>query len=80
MDIANDGIVQFDHIHDGERHRCGYRVVGGKLVVVVGETERIAELDRMMPERLAHILVHELLVEADFAKGREKRALDPTSR
>ena len=79
MDISNDEVVQFDHIYDGARHRCGYRVAGGKLVVVVGERERMAELDRMTPQRLAHILVREWLVEADFAREREKRAIDPTS-
>ncbi len=78
MDISNDEVVQFDHIHYGVRHRCAYRVAGGKLVVVVGESERMAELDRMTPERLAHILVHEVLVDSAFA--REKRAIDPTSR
>ncbi len=34
MDIANDGVAQIDHIHDGERHQFRYRVVVGKLVVV----------------------------------------------
>lgn len=80
MDIGDDEVVQFDHIHDGVRHRCAYRVAGGKLVVVVGERERMAELDRMTPGRLAHVLVRELLVEAAFAKEREKRAIDRTSR
>ncbi len=67
MDIGNNEVVSFDHVYNGERHRCGYRIVGDKLAVVVGEKKRIAELDRMMPERLAHVLAHELLVEADFA-------------
>jgi hypothetical protein len=34
----------------------------------VGEKERIAERGRMMPDRLARVLVHELLVEAEFAR------------
>ena len=60
---------------DGERHRCGYRVVGDNLVVVVGERERMAKLDRMTPERLAHILARELLVS--HRPVRWPRALRP---
>ncbi|MBC9879985.1 MAG: hypothetical protein E6614_25025 [Bradyrhizobium sp.] len=66
---TDDGnVVPFDYIYRGERHQCGYRIVGDKLVVVVGEKERIAERGRMMPDRLARVLVHELLVEAEFAR------------
>ena len=66
---TDDGnVVPFDYICRGERHQCGYRIVGDKLVVVVGEKERIAERGRMMPDRLARVLVHELLVEAELAR------------
>lgn len=61
-------IVPFEYVCDGERHRCGYRVVCNQLVVVVGKEERIAELDRMAPKRLAQAIAHELLGEVDFAR------------
>jgi hypothetical protein len=66
--IVDNQIVPFEYVYDGQRHRCGYRVVGDQLVVVVGEEERITELARMAPERLAHVIAHELLVMADFAR------------
>lgn len=68
MDSGNHKAVQFDHIYRGERHRCAYRVVGDQLAVIVGDKERMTELGRMLPERLAHILVRELLAEAEWAK------------
>ncbi len=67
MTTDDSNVVPFDYIYRDERHRCGYRIVADKLVVVVGEKERIAERGRMMPDRLARVLVHELLVEAEFA-------------
>lgn len=68
---AHDPLVgKFDYEFGGTRHRCGYRVVEGRLVVVVGRHENVADLDRMRPERLARIMAHELLVRASFARER----------
>jgi hypothetical protein len=80
MDFDNGEAVRFDHVYNGTRHRCGYLVAGDKLIVVVEEKQRIAALDRMTPERLAHILVRELLIEADFANERKQRAIEPPAR
>lgn len=72
MDASDHEFIPFDHLYNGAQHRGGYRVVAGTIIVVIGEMQRVAELDRMLPDRLAHILAHELLVEAGFAKKRQR--------
>lgn len=75
MELSDSDIVRFKYVYGGKPHQCAYLVTGGKLVAVVGQMERTAALDRMLPERLARILVHELLVEAELsrnAKGSEQ--------
>ena len=75
MELSDSDIVRFKCVYGGKPHQCAYLVTGGKLVAVVGQMERTAALERMLPERLARILVHELLVEAELsrnAKGSEQ--------
>lgn len=60
-------IEQFEYPFAGALHRCGYCISGSKLLVVVGEHQVVADFDCPQPERLARILVHELLVRAAFA-------------
>ncbi|WP_155253792.1 hypothetical protein [Bradyrhizobium japonicum] len=77
MELSDTDIVRFEYVYGGRPHQCAYLVTGGMLVAVVGQMERSAALDRMLPERLARILVHELLVEAELslnAKGSEQES------
>lgn len=75
MELGRSDIVRFEYVYGGKPHQCAYFVTGETLVAVVGDKERTATLDRMLPERLARILVHELLVEAELkrsARGNEQ--------
>lgn len=69
MKLSDTGVVRFEYVYGGKPHRCAYLVTGGEPVAVVEQIERIAALDRMLPERLARTLVHELLVEAELARN-----------
>ena len=69
MKLSEADIVRFEYVYGGKAHQCAYLVTEGTLVAVVGTMERTAALDRMLPERLARILVHELLVEAELTRN-----------
>lgn len=75
MELSDTDVVRFEYVYGGKPHQCTYLVTGGQLVAAVGQMERTGALDGMLPERLARILVHELLVEAELtrnAKGKEQ--------
>lgn len=69
MSAASESTIeQFAYPFAGALHRCGYCLSGSKLLVVVGEHHATADVDGRQPERLARMLVHELLVRAAFAR------------
>lgn len=69
MKLSEADIVRFEYLYGGKAHQCAYLVTEGTLVAVVGQMERTAALERMLPERLARILVHELLDEAELTRN-----------
>jgi len=60
-------MVRFVFQFGGISYQCGYWVSGNMISVVVGDMETVGDLDGIQPERVARILVHELLVQRSFA-------------
>lgn len=63
-------IERFEYLFEGTSHPCEYRVSGERISVVVSDMEAVGDLDRLHPDRVARILVHELLVQRTFAAAR----------
>jgi hypothetical protein len=63
-------MVRFDFQFGAISYQCGHWVSGNMISAVVGDMETVGDLDGIQPERVARILVHELLVQRSFAARR----------
>lgn len=59
---------EFDHVYRGKPYRCACEVDGSSVTVSVLGKRKRTNLEGMDPHRIARILAHEILIEADHRR------------